>query len=94
MSEGMVGLIVLVAISVTAAIIWHAFAKRYFTASIASALMAAVAFQVAAYVHLGHLDPFFPIAVVASLVAAFVIALLVGLPFRARRKPNVSTDSL
>jgi hypothetical protein len=63
----------------------HALVRNYLLASAVSALVASAIFQFAAYVQLGHLDPFFMIGFAVGALLYFGLALLVGLPFRARR---------
>ena len=92
MSEGTVGLIILTSIALASALLWHRFVPFYRPAVIGATITAVTAFQVADYVRLGYLDPFFLVAVVTSSVVAAVIALLVGIPFRARRKLHVATS--
>jgi hypothetical protein len=86
MSEGAIGLIVLVSLSVVAAVVSHMLVRRYLLAAACGALVADILFQVAAFVHLGHLDPFILIAFVVAGGLAFGIALVVGLPFRFMRR--------
>ena len=78
MSEGDAGPVVLVSIAVASAAIWHWVVKRYFLASIGAAFSASIVFQIAAYLHIGYLDPFYLIALVTGAGVAFVVALLVG----------------
>lgn len=91
MSEGTVGLVILGATALGAALVWHWFVPFYRPAVIGATITTVIVFQVAAYIHLGYLDPFFVVAIVTSSIVAAVIALLVGIPFRARRKSHVST---
>jgi len=78
------------AISVCFALLCHAFFREYFLASAGAAVVTSLTWQSLNYWHLGHLDPFFPIALVTGGVVAFVLSLLVGLPFaRARRRHRV-----
>ena len=91
MSEGTVGLIILTSIALASALLWHRFVPFYRPAVIGATITAVTAFQVADYVRLGYLDPFFLVAVVTSSIMAAVIALVVGLPFRARRRSHISS---
>jgi hypothetical protein len=87
MNEGIVGIIVLLGLSAGVAIGIHLFYPRFFLACLFSAATATVLFQAAAYFHLGHLDPFFPIAVAVGGSISFIVALGVGALIRlARRK--------
>ena len=70
MTEGQTGMFVLLVISVVTAFFAFALIRGFFlsflVACAASAVAAAVLFQVAAYLHIGYLDPFCPIAVVMT----------------------------
>ena len=88
------GIVILVFITLLAATAWHYYLPRYLAASIAAAVTSMVLFQLGAYVTQGHLDPFFPIAVVTSSLVALVLSLLIGLPLRARRKQQGAKSAL
>ena len=95
MSEGAVGFAVFVGLCVAVAAGAHYFLRRFFLASILSALAATALFQVIAALHLGYFDPFWPIAVLFSAPIAFGISLLVGLllwMYWASRKKARSVD--
>ena len=86
MSEGEVGLLILLTLAAVSAMAWHWVLLRSFSAATFLATVTAVVlFQVAAYFQLGYLDPFFMIAVATSSVVCFVVALLVGWVFSALR---------
>ena len=85
MNESTMGIIVLLGISATVAIGIHWFYPRFVLACLFSAVAATVLFQAAAYLHLGHLDPFFPIAVVVGGGISFIVALGVGALLRLIR---------
>ena len=93
MSEGTVGLIILLTMALGSSLVWHCLVNSFVLAVVGATTTAVIAFQVAAYIHLGYLDPFFLIAIATSLVIAAVIALLVGLPFCARRKQRAPEGS-
>jgi len=92
-SEDTVGLIVFLAIGLGSALAWHWVVTSYVRAVVGATTTTVIAFQIAAYLHAGYVDPYFVIAAATTLVMAAVIALLVGLPFRARRKQHVSEES-
>jgi hypothetical protein len=94
MSEGTVGLIILTTIALGSALLWHWLLAFYAPAVIGATITTVIAFQVAAYFHLGYLDPFFFVAAVTSSIMAFAIALLAGLTFRARRRSYVSSGKV
>ena len=80
------GLIIFFAIAVPAALLWHALLPRYMPASIGATVTTVVVFQVAAFINLGYLNPFFLVAAVTTSVVALLVSLLAGWPFEARRK--------
>ena len=88
MSEGAIGIIILIAISVITAVGVHLFLRRYFSASLISAILSNALFQFIAYLHVGYLDPFLPIALLVGGALAYAIALIVGLVFLAYRKTS------
>lgn len=90
MSEGTVGLIILLTIALGSALAWHWLVTAFVPAVLGATITTVIAFQVSAYIYLGYLDPFFLIAVATSSAMAAVVALLVGLPLRARRKQRAS----
>ena len=93
MSEDTIGLIVFLGIGLGSALAWHWLMTSFVRAVVGATITTGIVFQIAAYIHLGYLDPFFVIAAVTSTAMAAVISLLVGLPFRARRKRSVSQGS-
>ena len=64
----------------------HALIKRYFLASFVAACAVVVGMQVASYIELGYLDPFWQISSVTGFFMASILALIVGLPFRVKRE--------
>ena len=85
MSEGEVGLLILLTLAAVSAMAWHWVLRSFSAATFLATVTAVVLFQVAAYFQLGYLDPFFMIAVATSSVVCFVVALLVGWVFSALR---------
>jgi NhaP-type Na+/H+ and K+/H+ antiporter len=79
------GMFVLLGISILSAAVWHRFVPKFALATFGATASSVVLFQVGAYIDLGHLDPFFLIAVVTSSIVAAIVAILIGLPIRARR---------
>ena len=78
MSEGAIGFLILVTISVVTAFIAHCLDRRIVRASIISVVVATVLFHTAAYLHQGYVDPMLPIAVVVGGAVSFVIAIAIG----------------
>ncbi len=91
MSEGAVGILVLGTIAVCSGLVWHWLVTVYRVAVIGSTVTTVIAFQIAAYLHAGYIDPFFLVAVITSSFVAAGVASLIGLPFRARRKSNAES---
>ena len=68
MSEAIVGWLVLLSIAVVSAIAWHILLRSFLLATLLATTTSVVLFQIAAYLHVGYLDPFFLIAVATSSV--------------------------
>ena len=81
-----IGLVILAIVSVSCAVIAHWRIRDYSRASLASMLAAAVLFQGIVWLQLGYVDPFIVIAFPISLAITGSIAMLVGVPFRTRRR--------
>ena len=79
MSEGAVGFAVFVGLCIALAAGAHYFLRRFFLASLLSALASTALFQIIAALYIGYFDPFWPIAVMFSAPIALVISLIVGL---------------
>lgn len=98
MSEesAIIDVVILSAVSVSCAVIAHWRIRDYVKASFTSALAAAALFQGFVWLQLGYAYPFTVIAVpiltsfAFSLLITGSIALLVGIPFRARRRKNTA----
>ena len=87
MSDGAVGFLVLVSISVGIAALGHALNVRYALTSIVSGLLAIALFLLIVIAR-GDADPFIAIAAVVGAAFSTVVAFVVGLPFllmRSRR---------
>jgi hypothetical protein len=72
---------VFVSISVASALVTYSLIRSYFVAGLCATVAACVAFQIAASVHIGYLDPFFLFAFVIQIPAALAIAASVGALF-------------
>lgn len=81
MNEGTAGIFVLIIISIIVSIATHAKIKKFFHAIIISVIIGCIVFQVAAYIHVGYLEPFLIIAVITSSLIVAIISALVGLSF-------------
>jgi len=86
MNAGAIGFLVLLSLSVLAALIFHWRISDYMRASCGAALVTTIAFQVIGFVYLGRLDAFFLVALVTGGVLGLTVALIVGLPFLITRR--------
>jgi hypothetical protein len=84
MSDGAVGFLVLVSISVVVAVIGHSRSARYALTSVVSGLLSITLF-LGLVIAKGDGDPFIAVAAVVGAGFSMVIALMVGLPFLRRR---------
>lgn len=84
------GLIVFLCVALILAWFWHALVPKYWIASTASGVTASILFQLAAALKLGYFEPFFLIGLVIGIVPAFLVALLLGLLFQAKRKRSAA----
>lgn len=90
MSEATVGWLVLLSIAVGAALAWHILLRSFLLATLLATTTSVVLFQVAAYLHVGYLDPFYLIAVATSSVVCLFIAVAVGMLVRSGNRSKNS----
>jgi len=88
MSESTIGILVLLGISFVVSAVTHCFCHRFIIACFLAALVATLFFQIAVFLHLGYLDPFFLTAVTLGGSISFVIALVVGAVVRRFRQSS------
>jgi len=86
MDQSTLAIIIHCVLSIVSALGFHTKIKKYLLASVLSAIVSAVIFQIIGYFVLGYLDPFVIIALITGAMVSFVIALLTGLPFLNLRK--------
>ena len=86
MNEGATGLLVFLVIAIASSLLWHYFVPVFGLAVTAATLTTVAAFQCAAYLQLGYLDPFWMNAVITSSGLGLALSILIGLPFRKRRR--------
>ncbi|GAC04733.1 hypothetical protein GAGA_1878 [Paraglaciecola agarilytica NO2] len=86
MDEGMVELSVFLSITLVCSVIAHIYLKNITWAIGISTLVSTLIFQIANLVMNDNPDPFMGIAVMFSLIYAFFIVLLVGIPFHLYRR--------
>lgn len=86
LNETTLALLLIIAISVGLALLSHTFIKQILPASLITGLAATLLFQLISYLHLGHLDPFFPVAIIFGFAVAAFIAAILALPFELHRR--------
>lgn len=86
MDEGFVGFLVFLSISVAVSLVTHVVIRRYWLASVVSAVIASVSFAVAVFLHQGSTDPLMAIAFLGAWVYALLISFVVGWVFGLIRK--------
>ena len=65
-------------IALASAFFWHKKEELAKKANIKATITTVILFQIVGFMRLGHLDPFFPIAMVITGVIAFIISAVVG----------------
>ena len=83
MSEATISWLVLLSIAVAAALVWNMLLHSFLLATLAATTTSVFLFQVAVYLQLGYLEPFFLIAVATSSVVCFFVAVAVGMLVRS-----------
>ena len=86
MDKATIPIFIFAGISVIAAVVCHSLVRRTYLASVLAGIASSILFQVGAFIDLGYLDPFVPVALVFGAACAGVIALLVGAMFHLFRK--------
>lgn len=85
MDETLIPFIIFCILSFTVAFLFHKKVKNYFLACVFSSMTSSVLYQIIGILVVGYLDPFFPIAFVVSLLVAFILSAIAGIPIRYRR---------
>jgi len=76
MDESTQGILILIVISILSASVWHSFINKK-TAHIGAVITSAILFQIANYIYVGYIDPFFVIAIIFSSAIALVVSFVV-----------------
>jgi len=79
-------ILVFVVLVILSSIVSHLLLKSYISAALLASLVAAICFQVFAYIAQGYLDPLFIVAFIVSWLISLVSALVIGIPFLLERK--------
>jgi hypothetical protein len=90
MSEAAVGLLVLAAICIACSIVTHMLVRSFWLACALTVISAVPSFQLATFLHSGFLDPFWPIAVVATSFICLVASAVIGAVIRRAREASAS----
>lgn len=83
MSESALGLLLLAAICAVCSVAAHVLVRSFVAAELAAVVSTVVLFQLAAYLHVGYLDPFWEVAVVTSTLVAVVVSAFIGIAVRS-----------
>jgi hypothetical protein len=78
-------IIIMFAAWIAVAIGCHALIKNYYLSSFVAAGVMIVGTEVASYIQLGYLDPFWLMSSITGFFIALLVALIVGLPFKIKR---------
>jgi hypothetical protein len=82
------GVLAFLAAGLVAAILCHRWVRPFWLAVLVAGPAAAALFQLVVTVQLGHVDPFFPIALFTTTLLGWMIAIAVGLgDARPRSQP-------
>jgi peptidoglycan/LPS O-acetylase OafA/YrhL len=84
-SKEQIRFFVMLAGALLCAALAHALLRRWFLACVASGVAFSLIIQAIAFLRAGHLDPFFPIALVVGCLLGFAAAAPVGLIFHLAR---------
>ncbi len=91
MSESVEGIIIFSIVAVAVSIISHVLIKKISSAILMAAISTALVFQLIVFFLAGYLDPTFPVALITTFLLAFLIALIIGVPFKIWRR-NTDKD--
>ena len=94
MTEGVFGIVVLCSVAAISAIGWHLLVRSFLLAIVLSTASAVIVFQALAYIHMGYLDPFFPIAVITSSALCLFVSVVVGLVVRSCHKKSGGKENV
>lgn len=86
MSESVEGIIIFSIVAVAVSITSHVLIKKISSAILWAAISTALIFQIIVYILAGHLDQYFPVALISTFIMAFLIALVIGVPFKIWRR--------
>ena len=94
MSESIEGIIIFSIVAVAVSIMSHVLIKKISSAILLAAISTALIFQFVVYLLAGYLDPSFPAALITTFLIAFLIALIIGVPFKIWRRNTNANQNL
>ena len=77
-NDGIFGIAALATIATICSFVSHLFIKKFVIAVFVSGILSASVFQLAAYLNLGQLDPFYLFAAFASFLIGCAISTIIG----------------
>jgi len=91
MSDGAVGLVLLIVVSLGVSGLIHWRTKVFWLGCLSSTMLSVVIFQLIAFVRLGYVDPFILIAIPVSGLVTLAISVVVGKALQSQRRKNNRT---
>ena len=90
MDDQLIAFITFSIISLFIGAVCHYFVRSYFLAASIATVFIVITIQIISYLQLGYLDPFYGIAMITSGAMAFIVSLIVGIPFsRSKSRKNI-----
>ena len=94
MSDGAIGIVLLLAITLLISVVIHRRSTRFWRACLAATAASLVVFEVFAYIRVGYFDPFNVIAVPMSFLISFPVSVIVGNTIRSLRRKAERTRNI
>ena len=88
MMDPTLGLLIYAAIAIGSAVLWHRYVPIYLAAALGATVTTVVLFLFVDYLQSGHVTSRMEIALMLTGIPAAIVSLLVGLPYRAKRKTD------
>lgn len=92
MSETTLGIIILVAITLVVSTLFYALTHSYLLPSIVAAIISSVLFNIYISWSNGYVDPFIAISLITGCIWAWLVSLLVAIPFKYLRVPRKTSE--
>ena len=83
----LIGILIITGITVVTSICFHKYLSSKYPAflipvSLLAGAVSSILFQIANYIYIGYLDPFFIIALIVGAIFSSLVALIIGFIFR------------